>query len=70
MAISEKAAAGPLNAGWYLFLVALAVALLTADQYSKWLAIQHLSYGVPVPVLEPWLNWTLAHLIWRRGFGT
>ena len=53
--------AQPLKPSWFVFLVALALAMLVADQYSKWLAIQHLSYGVPVPVLVPWLNWTLVH---------
>ncbi len=58
---SDATFAEPLKPGWYLVLVALALVLLAADQYTKWLAIQHLSYGVPVPVLEPWLNWTLVH---------
>ena len=59
--ISEQTAAGPLKPSWYFLLCATALVLLIADQYTKWLAIQHLSYGVPVPVLEPWLNWTLVH---------
>ena len=64
MPISESAQAetrAPLKSGWYFFLIVLALGLLAFDQYSKWLAIQHLSYGVPVPVLQPWLNWTLVH---------
>jgi signal peptidase II len=46
---------------WYLLLILLALALLVFDQYTKWLAIQHLTYNLPVPVLQPWLNWTLVH---------
>ncbi len=58
---AEDRVAAPLKSSWYFFLIALALLLLAFDQYSKWLAIQHLSYGVPVPVLQPWLNWTLVH---------
>ena len=59
--IIEARAAEPVKPGWYVVLLLLALALLAADQYTKWLAIQHLSYGVPVRVFEPWLNWTLVH---------
>jgi signal peptidase II len=58
---SDAVIAAPLKPSWYFLLCATALVLLLADQYTKWLAIQHLSYGVPVPVLEPWLNWTLVH---------
>ena len=67
MLISEQpeqnaaAIAEHLKPSWFGFLCVLALTMLAADQYSKWLAIQHLSYGIPVPVLEPWLNWTLVH---------
>ena len=53
--------AQPLKPRWFLFLAALALVLLASDQYTKSLAIQQLSYGIPVPVFEPWLNWTLVH---------
>ena len=56
-----KTIAKPLKSGWFLCLIALALVLLAFDQYSKWLAIKHLSYGVPMPVFHPWLNWTLVH---------
>jgi signal peptidase II len=59
--ISDAVIAPPLRPSCYFLLCATALVLLVADQYTKWLAIQHLSYGVPVPVLEPWLNWTLVH---------
>ena len=59
--ITEVRASERVKPGWYLVLLVLALALLAADQYTKWLAIQRLSYGVPVPVFEPWLNWTLVH---------
>ena len=42
---------------WYL----LALALLIFDQITKWLAETNLTFNEPVPVIEPFLNWTLAY---------
>lgn len=39
----------------------LGLLLIVADQITKYYAVKHLTYGVPVPVLEPVLNWTLVH---------
>ena len=41
----------------------LALIVLSLDQYTKLLALQHLSYANPVPVFEH-LNWTL---LFNRG---
>lgn len=38
----------------------LSLALIVADQITKYLAEAHLSYQAPVPVL-PFLNWTLVY---------
>lgn len=50
-----------LSLRWRLSLLAVALVLLGADQYTKWLAVTHLQYGQSVPVFEPWLDWTLVH---------
>ena len=42
---------------WYL----LALAVLIVDQWTKWLAETNLNFLEPVPVIEPFLNWTLAY---------
>ena len=42
---------------WY----ALALLVLIVDQWTKWLAETHLTFHEPVPVIEPFLNWTLAY---------
>ena len=42
---------------WY----ALALIVLAIDQWTKWLAQTNLTFHEPVPVIEPFLNWTLAY---------
>ncbi|WP_201558474.1 signal peptidase II [Psychrobacter sp. 72-O-c] len=42
---------------WYL----LALVVLIVDQWTKWLAETNLTFHEPVPVIEPFLNWTLAY---------
>ena len=42
---------------WYL----LAIMVLILDQWTKWLAQTTLAFNDPVPVIEPFLNWTLAY---------
>ena len=42
---------------WY----ALSLVVIIIDQWSKWLAETMLNFLEPVPVLEPFLNWTLAY---------
>lgn len=42
---------------WYL----LSLAVLIIDQWTKWLAETNLTFHEPVPVIEPFLNWTLAY---------
>ncbi len=39
----------------------LSLGLFAADQASKWLAITHLEYLRPVPVIDGFWNWTLVH---------
>ncbi|PZO10097.1 MAG: lipoprotein signal peptidase [Lysobacteraceae bacterium] len=39
----------------------LSLVLIAADQATKWLAISHLEYLQPVPVIEGFWNWTLVH---------
>ena len=46
----------PANALWLL----LSLTALGLDQWTKHLAVAHLNYADPVPVL-PFLNWTLLH---------
>lgn len=38
----------------FLFLIAI-------DQYSKYLAVQSLELGVPIPVIDGFFNFTLVH---------
>jgi signal peptidase II len=42
---------------WY----ALALVIIVMDQWTKWLAETKLTFHDPVPVIEPFLNWTLAY---------
>lgn len=42
---------------WYL----LSLVMLIIDQWTKWLAETKLTFHEPVPVIEPFLNWTLAY---------
>ena len=42
---------------WYV----LSLVVLIVDQWTKWLAETHLTFNEPVPVIEPFLNWTLAY---------
>ena len=39
----------------------LSLLLICADQATKWLAVAHLEYLTPVPVIEGFWNWTLVH---------
>ncbi len=39
----------------------LSLVLVVADQATKWLAVTHLEYLRPVPVIEGFWNWTLVH---------
>ena len=40
---------------------ALAIIIVIIDQWTKWLAETKLTFHDPVPVIEPFLNWTLAY---------
>ncbi|MBF4490344.1 lipoprotein signal peptidase [Psychrobacter sp. N25K4-3-2] len=42
---------------WYL----VSLIVLIIDQWTKWLAETNLTFHEPVPVIEPFLNWTLAY---------
>ena len=42
---------------WYL----LSIAIIIVDQWTKWLAETKLTFLEPIPVIEPFLNWTLAY---------
>ena len=42
---------------WYF----LALIIVIIDQWTKWLAETKLTFHEPVPVIEPFLNWTLAY---------
>lgn len=42
---------------WYL----LSLVVIIIDQWTKWLAGTNLNFLEPVPVIEPFLNWTLAY---------
>ena len=42
---------------WY----ALSLLVLALDQFTKWLAETNLTFNEPVPIIEPFLNWTLAY---------
>ena len=46
---------------WFFSIMAGAAVLIGLDQYTKMLALAHLQYGIPVPVFEPWLSWTLVY---------
>ena len=46
------------NATTWLWLSLLLIGL---DQWTKWLAVTHLEYLRPVPVIEGYWNWTLVH---------
>ena len=48
---------GRLALNWYL----LSLVVVIFDQWTKWLAETNLSFLEPVPVIEPFLNWTLAY---------
>jgi len=39
----------------------LSALLLVLDQWSKWLAVQHLEYQSPVAFVPGFWNWTLTH---------
>jgi signal peptidase II len=39
----------------------LSLVILIADQVSKYLAVTHLEYLTPVPVIDGFWNWTLVH---------
>ena len=41
--------------------LALSVLLIGVDQWTKWLAVGHLSYQQPMPVFSGFWNWTLTH---------
>ena len=42
---------------WYF----LSLVVIIIDQWTKWLAETKLTFHEPVPVIEPFLNWTLAY---------
>ena len=42
---------------WYL----LSLVVIIIDQWTKWLAETNLNFLEPVPVIQPFLNWTLAY---------
>lgn len=42
---------------WYL----LSLVVIIIDQWTKWLAETKLNFHEPIPVIEPFLNWTLAY---------
>ena len=42
---------------WYL----LSIVIIIVDQWTKWLAKTKLNFLEPIPVIEPFLNWTLAY---------
>ena len=48
---------GRLALNWYL----LSLVVVVCDQWTKWLAETNLTFLEPVPVIEPFLNWTLAY---------
>ena len=39
----------------------LSAVLLVLDQWSKWLAVEHLEFQSPVPFVPGFWNWTLTH---------
>ncbi|PNK61269.1 signal peptidase II [Psychrobacter sp. FDAARGOS_221] len=42
---------------WYV----LSLIAIGLDQWTKWLADTRLNFHDPIPVIEPYLNWTLAY---------
>lgn len=46
-----------------LLVYGLATCLFSLDQLSKWLVIEHLPFGQPRAVIEPWLYFTHVHNI-------
>ncbi len=56
----------PQRKGWFQFYphnlvwIGLAIVAIILDQWTKWIATNHLNYADPVAVL-PFLNWTLLH---------
>jgi signal peptidase II len=42
------------------YVLAVAAVLVVADQFTKALALERLTLGVPVPVFDGWLNLTLV----------
>lgn len=42
---------------WYL----LSLIVIGFDQWTKWMAESKLTFHDPVPIIEPFLNWTLAY---------
>ncbi|HSP85442.1 MAG TPA: signal peptidase II [Psychrobacter sp.] len=53
----KMVANGRLALNWYL----LSLVVVIFDQWTKWLAETNLTFLEPVPVIEPFLNWTLAY---------
>ena len=53
----KMVANGRLALTWYL----LSLVVIILDQWTKWLAETNLTFLEPVPVIEPFLNWTLAY---------
>lgn len=53
----EMVANGRFALNWYL----LSLVVIILDQWTKWLAETNLTFLEPVPVIEPFLNWTLAY---------
>ena len=43
--------------GW----LGLSAVLVLLDQATKWLAVEHLEFQVPVPFVPGFWNWTLTH---------
>lgn len=44
-----------------LVWLALSAVLIALDQWTKHLAVEHLVFGQPVPFIDGFWNWTLAH---------
>ena len=44
-----------------LIWLLLSAGLIALDQWTKWLAVEHLVYGEPVTFIAGFWNWTLAH---------
>jgi len=41
--------------------LALSAVLIALDQWTKHLAVENLAFGQPVPFIDGFWNWTLAH---------